>query len=610
MNSVPWSLISLRLCIAGLIVLCASNCSEVAPEVTEQSPIKVSQTPSDQFDVSAILREPGLYLERALVHYRSNRINTAHEIVNVVRDHPNIHAMLSPEGEFLLGLLSAHFALDIGRDANELVRDLKPASIMQRLDALELWARYLQLTDRYEASITSLMAAKRLASDVEPVRQSRLNTQLWELLIGMPYQRLVEMQYQTDNADLNGWIEVAGLFNNSLSIGAWRASIDDWAQKRPEHESVDWLRSYTLRANPEPRRIAILLPQSGSDAYAQAARGIRDGWMLAYMVDRGRAAQNALPEFTFYDTVGKDPEQLILDAFEDGADHVVGPLSKDAVNSIQDTRTFPGSILMLNAPNTFGNSQPDSVRYLAWTIEDEALKMAQSLSKRDHVRCVVIYGNEPWMIRARAEFELNITSPTRVISANRINEFDQLTEDIGATIGIEESEQRRKGIESIVQFPLEFQPRMNQEINSIVAFIDSNQLEAVLESLRFHADRPLDIYVTDSAVRGKLTELANGVQFTTDTWRIFESEFANTVNEYFDSNPNMASFYAMGIDAYRFSNLWSQVKVSKTIAGNGSRYRLEPTGNFRRLPYWGVVRNQTLTPLSDVDQQQTRNPYL
>ena len=265
---------------------------------------------------------------------------------------------------------------------------------------------------------------------------------------------------------------------------------------------------------------------------------------------------------------------------------------------------------MLNAPNTLGNSQPDSVRYLAWTIEDEALKMAQSLSKRDHIRCVVIYGNEPWMIRARAEFELNITSPTRVISANRINEFDQLTEDIGATIGIEESEQRHQGIESIVQFPLEFQPRMNQEINSIVAFIDSNQLEAVLESLRFHADRPLDIYVTDSAVRGKLTELANGVQFTTDTWRIFESEFANIVSEYFDSNPNMASFYAMGIDAYRFSNLWSQMKVAKTIAGNGSRYRLEPTGNFRRLPYWGVVRNQTLTPLRDVEQQQARNPYL
>ena len=481
---------------------------------------------------------------------------------------------------------------------------------MQRLDALELWARYLQQTDRYEASITSLMAAKKLASDLDPVRQSRLNTQLWDLLIGMPYQKLVELQYQTDNPALIGWIEIAGVFNNSLSVNSWRASFDEWAHKRPQHEGVNWLRSHTRQAHQGPKRIAILLPQSGSDVYAQAARGIRDGWMLAYMADKRRAEQDSLPEFTFYDTVGKDREQLILTAFEDGADHVVGPLSKDAVNSIQVARTFPGSILMLNAPNSFGNTRPDSVRYLAWTIEDEALKMAQSLSKRDKVRCVVIYGNEPWMIRARAEFELNITAPTRVISVNRINEFDQLTNDVGATIGIEESEQRHKEIESIVQFPLEFQPRMNQEINSIVAFIDSSQLEAVLESIRFHADRPLDIYVTDSAVRGKLTELANGVQFTTDTWRIFKSEFANTVNEYFDSNPNMASFYAMGIDAYRFSNLWSQLKVSKTIAGNGSRYRLEPTGNFRRLPYWGIVRNQTLTPLSDVGQQQTRNPYL
>ena len=570
----------------------------------------VQQPPSDQFDIGLILREPELHLELALDHYRSDRIDLAREIVNVIRDGFDDHEMLPASGRFLLNLLGAHFALDIGHDANELVRDLRPTSVPQRIDALELWSRFLQQTDRYEAAIASLMAAKELARLVDQDRQSKLISKLWDLLVGMPYQRLAEMQNQVDDPDLKGWLEVAGLFNNSLSFASWRNAFEEWTQRRPEHESIRWMQRRNQQMPHGPKRIAILLPQSGTDAYAQAARGIRDGWMLAYMVDTQRVDEGSLPEFEFYDTVGKDREQLILKAFEDGADHVVGPLSKDAVNSIQVTRTLPGSILMLNAPNSFSNSRPDSVRYLAWTIEDEALELARSLSNRDDVRCVVVYGNEPWMIRARAEFELNIASPTRVISVNRINEFEQLTEDIGATIGIEESEQRREEIESLVQFPLEFQPRMNQEINSIVAFIDSSQLEAVLESLRFHADRPLDIYVTDSAVRGKLTELANGVQFTTDTWRIFDSEFANTVNEYFDANPSMASFYAMGIDAYRFSNLWSQVEVSKTVAGNGSRYRLESTGNYRRLPFWGIVRNQTLTPLRDAQQQQTNNPYL
>lgn len=610
MYSVPWSLIALRLCIASLIVLCLTNCSELAPEVEEYPPVETLQPAANQFDVSAILSEPDVHLWIALDHYRSGRIDSAREIFNIVRDHPNEHDALSANARFVFGLLSAHFTLDIGRDASELARALRPASAAQRLDALELWSRFLQQSDRYEASITSLIAAKELASQVDPSRHSRLNSQLWDLLVGMPYQRLAEIQNQADDPQLKGWVEIAGLFNDSLSFASWRLAFDDWVRRHPRHESGTWLQNRVPQATQSPKRIAILLPQSGTDAYAQAARGIRDGWMLAYMVDRQRVDQSALPEFTFYDTVGKDREQLILEAFEDGADHVVGPLSKDAVNAVQSSHQLPGSILMLNAPNSFSNSRPDSIRYLAWTIEDEALKMAQSLSKRDQVRCVVVYGNEPWMIRARAEFELNITAPTRVISVNRINEFEQLTEDIGATIGIQESEQRHKEIESLVQFPLEFQPRMNKEINSIVAFIDASQLEAVLESLRFHADRPLDIYVTDSAVRGKLTELANGVQFTTDTWRIFDSQLANTVSEYFDANPNMASFYALGIDAYRFSNLWSQVEVSKTIAGNGSRYRLESTGNFRRLPYWGVVRDQTLIPLDDTQQQRTRNPYL
>ena len=590
--------------------MCATSCSELAPEVEEQPPVALPQMPTDQFDVNAILSDPERHLQRALEQYRSNRVDTAREIVNIISDNVHRNVQLSPNALFQLGLLRAHFALDIGRDANDLVRDLKPASELQRIDALELWTRYLQQSDRYDAAITSLMAAKNLARDVDSNRLDRLNHQLWELLIGIPFQQLAEMQFQVDNPNLNGWIEIAGVFNNSLSLASWREAITNWAQRRPQHESVEWLQDQIRHSAQGPKHIAILLPQSGSDAYAQAARGIRDGWMLAYMIDKQRGDSRFLPDFTFHDTVGKDHEQVIREAFEDGADHIVGPLSKDGVNSIQGARTFPGSILMLNTPNSFGNARPDSVRYLAWTIEDEALEMAQSLSRRDQVRCVVVYGDEPWMIRARAEFELNITAPTRVISVNRISEFEKLPEDIGATVGIKDSEGRRERIESIVQFPLEFQPRMNQEINSIVAFIDSSQLEAVLESLRFHADRPLDIYVTDSAVRGKLTELANGVQFTTDTWRIFDSELAKTVNEYFDSNPNMASFYAMGIDAYRFSNLWSKMEVSKTMAGNGSRYRLESTGNIRRLPYWGVVQDQTLTPLNTANQQQTRNPYL
>ena len=600
----------MRLCIAGLIVLCVASCNELAPEVVAQPPVALPQTAMDRFDVDAILNDPDLHLRRALQHYRSNQIDTAREIVNIIVDDSDREERLTPSARFYLGLLRSHFTLDIGRDANELIRHLKPVSTSQRIDALELWARFLQHIDRFEAAISSLIAAKALASGADPSQQDRLNQRLWDLLVGVPHQRLVEMQYRADNPNLNGWIEIAGLFNKSLSLVSWRETVSNWAQTRPQHESAAWLQDQIEHALENPKHIAILLPQSGSDAYAQAARGIRDGWMLAYMVDKQRIDYGSSPEFTFYDTVGKDLEQLISDAFRNGADHVVGPLSKDAVNSIQLARTYTGSILMLNTPNSFVNSRPDSIRYLAWSIEDEALEIARSLSEREQVRCVVIYGNEPWMIRARAEFELNLTAPTRVVAVNRISDFEQLTADIGATIGIEESEQRRSGIESIVQYPLEFQPRMNQEINSIVAFIDSNQLEAVLESLRFHADRPLDIYVTDSAVRGDLTELANGVQFTTDTWRIFSSEFATTVKEQFDSNPNMASFYAIGIDAYRFSNLWSQMEVSKTIAGNGSRYRLESTGNIRRLPYWGVVRDQSLTPLIDATEQQTRNPYL
>ena len=610
MNIVPWSGIALRICAAALIVLAVSRCGELAPPVNQGTLLEQSADKSPSVDASSILANPDTNLAVALNLYRSNQPDEAREIVDLIRSDAVSQSRLTPQGRFRLNLLSAHLELDTDREPHELVRALQPNSVTERIDALELWSRYLERIDNHDVAVSSLMTAKRLAEVVNPAHYQRINGQLWDLLIGMPYQQLADMHGRSNSNRHDGWIELAIGFSTSLSDATWRSKLSEWRLVHSQHADANWLRKRTIPPSERPRHIGVLLPQSGSDVLARAAQSIRDGWMLAYLHDSQHVDTRQLPTFTFYDTVGKNPEQLIRQAFAEGVDHVVGPLSKDAVNELQDARAFPGPVLMLNKPNSIRRPQPASTRYLAWSVEDEAVRMAQSLSRSEQVRCVVIYGNEPWMIRARAAFELNLAAPSRVIDVNRIGEFEQLTEEIGATIGIKESEERRQTIESIVQFQLEFEPRVNQEINSIVAFIDTRQLEAVLESLRFHADRPLSIYVTDAAVRGALPDLAEGVQFTTDTWRIFESDLADTVNAVFDTNPAMAGFYALGIDAYRFSNLWEYLKVSKTIAGHGSRYHLEPTGNLRRLPYWGEVRNNTLVPRVSGVATEMSNPYL
>lgn len=540
--------------------------------------------------------------------FRRGQRDAARQIIDKLDGEPSLASDLNSNAHFYLNVWRAHLALDAGWDAGNLVATLDPQSPDQRIDAFEVWARHLVTQGQATSATHALMLAKEQAATIDPSREGRLTAMLWEIATTTPLQQTAA--HELEGEDLRLWWDIATRFKQSMSSASWIATLQDWTSQNPNHESVSWLARMYRTGQDSPHHIAVLLPQSGNDAYSQAARAIRDGWMLAYLADSERSQSTTLPTFEFVDTVGKDTAELVETAFANGASAIVGPLRKDAVTDVYLGGEYPGPVLMLNTPHFSRAAQPRSKRFLAYSIEDEAQELARTLSRKQDVRCVLIYGDAPWMIRARSEFEQNVEAPVRVVAVRRIGEFAQLTDVIGASLGIAESAQRHETIQSIVNFPLEFQPRMNQEINSVVAFIDSSQLEAVLESVRFHATRPLDIYVTDSAVRGGVPALAEGVRFTTDAWRIYDSPLHEQVVEHFDSNPNMTTLYAMGVDAYRFSNQWSYMNVNQTIAGSAGRYRLEPSGNIRRLPYWGVVSNLALTPNITQSATNEKIPFL
>ena len=596
------------LCIVGLIVVC-SGCGDVGTStipspttLADQVGTKDAEVPTGNDLMTA--------LSDATAVYARGDVERARRNIDILQSEPRFEASLSPSQAFLLQALLANFALDDERDASEFVRALRPDGLSQRLTALDLWARYLASEGRYIGASRLLLQAAELSAVVDPERQNELRTQLWQLVISLPAQHIADIIPQVDDGDLRRWWEIAQRFNSSLSLASWRVRLQEWIREYPDHESGQWLEEQIGSAYDESPHITVLLPQSGDDAYARAAQAIRDGWLLAYVTDAARVNPSDLPTVTFIDTFNQDVTSLARQAFANGADRVVGPLKKDAVTAMIRESNYGGPILLLNEPFAERLARPQSIRFLAWSIEDEAREIARTLSQNPELRCALMYGNEPWMLRARAEFELGLQPPARVVASQLIDDFELLTATVGASLGIEESTNRFETIQSIVNFPLEFQPRMNKEINSVVAFINSNQLEAVLESVRYHADRQLTFYVTDSAVRDSLPTLADGVRFTSDAWRLYDSTIATSVADHFNADPSIASLYAMGIDAYRLSNFWRYMEVNETIAGVAGRYRLEPSGKMRRLPYWGLVSNQKLEPLVPQLFSESEVPFL
>lgn len=609
-NKVPVVAGGLSLVILSFLI---AGCGSVATQPPARlEPVQVRQ-PSVQLALLEKIRsDPELALRNALDAYRNGNDLRANETIESIDGDSGLKQSLNANSRFTYQLLKAHLTIDAGENARQAVEILIPRTERQRVATLDLWSRMLSHTEQFVAASISSIQAKRLAIATAQTDLGYLNRQLWQALTALPNPQIHQLKTQFGEESIEPWLTLALEFNNSLSLIGWQDLLREKATDYPGHEAIQYLQRADDQQDNKPLSIAVLLPQSGNDAYAQAAQAIRDGIMLAYLNDQKASADREAVDLAFYDTTGQDVNQILRQAIQAGSQRIIGPLTRDAVNQLSRQSNIGVDMLMLNTPDEIQrtDSPPPHSRYLTWSIEDEARTLARLISQRDDQRCILIYGSEPWMIRARAEFEQNLLEPARVIGIKRIGEFTQITNDIGTSLGIEASERRAETIESIVNFSLEFVPRVNQEINSLVAFINAEQLEVVLESLRYHADRKVTVYMTESAMRGEIPELADEVEFTSSAWRIFESDLAETTQELFKPNPNLLSFYTLGIDAYRFSSLLINLEENRSITGIGSRYKLDSQGNIRRLPYLGIVRDGSLEPNQTIEDLNLNNPYL
>ena len=538
-----------------------------------------------------------MHLQDALHGLRNNDFAKARDIVNWYQAEPDRFNALGKESTFDLEFLVMIKRLDAQEpNLQEHVLALHPITKRQQLDVVELLSRVLT-QDQHQVTASRVLyhAKMRFESSQEEV-QDRLNQVLWRTMLSVPDAEIDSLISNMAETELQKWWQISKTYSSSLSSSAWIANWHKWRTRHPRHESVRWIPRYVAVSDVRPKHIAVLLPQSGNDAYTLASKAIRDGWMTAHFQNIDGLPVKDQPTFKFYDTVNVNIEDLVQAAFLNGADVVVGPLKRDAVNDVANGRRQSGRILMLNRPNAPQPNPSTQVRHLAWSIEDEVAVLARAVSENQGARCVVLHGNDPWMLRARQSFESNLKPPAEVLAIDRITDLSKVTDVVGGTLGIEESTARYQRLRDTLNYPIEFTPRLNQQVNTVIAFIESDQLEAVLQSLRFHIDRPMEVFVTESAVRGTLPDLAEGVHFTASPWRVYESTLEENVRSLFLASPSSESFFAIGIDAYRFSNLWSRMRVAQPISGSAGLYRLDSTGGIRREPEIGIVRNGKLTP--------------
>lgn len=144
-----------------------------------------------------------------------------------------------------------------------------------------------------------------------------------------------------------------------------------------------------------PTQLAVLLPLSGTAASAGAA--VRDGILAGYYAESRRR-----PVLKFYDSAGRadDTRRLAAQAIADGAQLILGPLTREAVDGLFAQDGVDVGVIALNRAQAL----PPGSASFALTPDEEGLVAADRCLQRGLRRIWVIGQSDDNSQRALAAF--------------------------------------------------------------------------------------------------------------------------------------------------------------------------------------------------------------
>ena len=150
-----------------------------------------------------------------------------------------------------------------------------------------------------------------------------------------------------------------------------------------------------------PLRLAALLPLSGP--MAAAGYSVRDGLLAAYYAENRRR-----PQIRFHDTAGPDGvRRALLKAREEGAQMLVGPLTRDEVNTLFGLPELDLPVVALNRGTV---PPPPGSAAFALSPEDEGAAAADRLMDRGLRSVLVVTQADDTAQRALGAFRERYTA--------------------------------------------------------------------------------------------------------------------------------------------------------------------------------------------------------
>ncbi|MCC5884854.1 MAG: penicillin-binding protein activator [Gammaproteobacteria bacterium] len=586
-----------------------TGCATPAPEPDRErpEPTTVDVPVRDPEDPAALLREArrasadraaALELQAALRYELQGDPDRAAEIVSGL-DVDRLRGV----DRHRFALLDARMLLDEGRSRaawlvlSELP-DWRYVSELSREDrqlAASIQARVLAANGRWLPALREYILRDSLLSDAARGANRRMT---WKaaLRVDHPAQTAARPEFANEPI-LRGWLELVTIARSRYpSLEAQQQAVMLWQRRWEDHPAAFDLPEALARL-PElialrPSRVALLLPLSGP--LGSAGNALRDGFMAAHFA--ALASGGAAPIIMVFDTAGGDVTRHYIEAVDQGADVVIGPLARDAVRDLIMFEPREVPVLALNSSG--GMDSDASLIQFGLIPEDEGEQMAERAYADGMRRALVLNAQEAWAERVMASFEARFVElGGTVVERRPFAATAQITQNVAESLLIGESEARASEMRRVLASNLEFEPRRRQDLDFVTMAAEPVSARALKPALAYHFAGDLPVYASshmyDGSTDRRVTSELDGIRFVQMPWRVDANPLRQAVERAWpEAMGNAGSFYAMGADAW---HLHARLPLLATgdpgFPGLTGTLRLGSDGRLQRELSWAVLHN-------------------
>lgn len=462
------------------------------------------------------------------------------------------------------------------------------------------------LAGDYSRAIGSYIDAFTLS---ESDQQQEIQDNLWSSMQHITETELQSLAGAANSYQLLGWIELARVMErNSSNLKQQLAALSQWRRVWARHYAAALLPSPLLRLEQNwqqrPRKLALMLPITDA-----AGLAIQEGFFSAYYEDLTIDTQ--VPEIRVYNTAGvNDILPIYEDAINDGADLVIGPLSKPHVTQLHQLGELPVTTLALNyadtEPRRADGSGTSSLFQLGLAPEDE-IEQVSAMAWDSGLRNAAILvpaGSQ----RLSDHFEdLWEQLGGELVATVSYGSGDDYGDIIKRLMAIDESERRAREIADLLpRSSVEFIPRRRQDIDFIMLIANASQGRQLKPTLAFYYAGDVPVYARPSINDGRNDPATNGdldgIVFTEAPWILTEdSVLKQTITANLrPGQGDLERLRALGIDAYRLYSRLQQLAAGEIEAIDGVTGELQLLSDlrFRRSLTPATFRQGQAIPLS------------